>query len=80
MGADGRFSQVRKTLSGAPKITQFGVSIFRLLVPDTSGGLISDYEQWFHQDKRLLGFRIPQAMSISQGLFPSIPQPKSPSS
>ena len=78
IGADGRYSQVRQAITGAPRVTQVGVSIFRLLVPDTSGGLIDDYEQWFHQDRRLLAFRIPSGHIYIAGTFPIDPSAEKP--
>jgi salicylate hydroxylase len=70
IAADGRYSQVRRTFSGPPAITQVGVAIFRLLVPDTSGGLIDDYEQWFNGPNRLLSFRVPPGHIYIAGSFP----------
>jgi salicylate hydroxylase len=49
---------------------QVGVAIFRLLVPDTSGGLIDDYEQWFNGPHRLLAFRVPPGHIYMAGTFP----------
>lgn len=43
IATDGRYSRVREKLS-PPKTTYIGVSNFRLLVPDTSGGLFDDME------------------------------------
>ena len=59
IAADGRYSRTRQHFSGAPAIRQVGVAISRVLVPDTSGGLIDDYEQWFCGPNRLLAFRVP---------------------
>ena len=56
MGAD---PGVRRAISGKPNIRHTGVAISRVLVPDTSNGLIDDYEQWFNGPKRLLAFRVP---------------------
>ena len=70
IAGDGRYSRVRKTLSGEPRVTQVGVSIFRLLVPDTSRGLIDDYEQWFNGPNRLLSFRVPPGHIYVAGTFP----------
>src|SRR5262249_5104303 len=61
IATDGRYSQVRWTIPGAPVVHHVGVAISRLLVPDTSGGLVDDYEQWFNGSNRLLGFRVPPA-------------------
>ena len=70
IAGDGRYSHVRRTLSGEPRVTQVGVCIFRLLVPDTSGGLIDDYEQWFNGPNRLLSFRVPPEHIYVAGTFP----------
>lgn len=59
IAADGRFSQVRTQFRGPVNARQVGVAIFRLIVPDTTGGLIDDYEQWFNGPNRLLGYRVP---------------------
>ena len=73
IAGDGRYSLVRKLLAGSPEITQHGVVIFRLLVPDTSGGLIDDYEQWFNGPNRLLAFRVPGEAIYIAGTFPIEP-------
>lgn len=70
IGADGRYSRVRDHYSGKPAMRQFGISIFRLLVPDTSNGLIDDYEQWFNGNNRLLGFRERSGHVYVTGTFP----------
>ncbi len=76
IAGDGRYSRVRRSLSGEPRVTQVGVSIFRLLVPDTSNGLIDDYEQWFNGPNRLLSFRLPPGHIYVAGTFPiAVDQP-----
>ena len=70
IAGDGRYSRVRRTLSGEPRVKQVGVCIFRLLVPDTSHGLIDDYEQWFNGPNRLLSFRVPPGHIYVAGTFP----------
>lgn len=70
IGADGRYSATRRALSGAPSMRQVGVAIFRLLVPDSAGGLIDDYEQWFNGAHRLLAFRVPPGHVYIAGTFP----------
>ena len=70
IATDGRYSRVRRTLSGEPAVRQVGVAIFRLLVPDTSNGLIDDYEQWFNGPNRLLSFRVPADHIYVAGAFP----------
>jgi salicylate hydroxylase len=73
IAADGRYSQVRREISGEPEVRQTGVAIFRLLVPDTSNGLIDDYEQWFNGPNRLLAFRVPPGHIYIAGTFPIAP-------
>ena len=73
IAGDGRYSAVRRTISGEPTVRQTGVAIFRLLVPDTSGGLIDDYEQWFNGPNRLLSFRVPPGHIYVAGTFPIPP-------
>ncbi len=70
IAGDGRYSRVRRALSGEPNVRHVGVSIFRLLVPDTSNGLIVDYEQWFNGPNRLLSFRVPPGHIYVAGTFP----------
>jgi salicylate hydroxylase len=74
IAADGRYSKVRRALSGEPEVRHIGVSIFRLLVPDTSNRLIDDYEQWFNGPNRLLSFRVPPDHIYIAGTFPISPQ------
>ena len=70
IAGDGRYSKVRRVISGEPAVRQVGVAIFRLLVPDTSNGLIDDYEQWFNGPNRLLSFRVPADHIYVAGAFP----------
>lgn len=74
IAADGRFSAVRRAISGEPEVRQTGVAIFRLLVPDTAGGLIDDYEQWFNGPNRLLSFKVPPGHIYVAGTFPIRPE------
>lgn len=74
IAADGRYSLARQSLSGSPMIRQVGVAIFRLLVPDTTAGLIDDYEQWFNGPHRLLSFRVPPSHIYIAGTFPIEPE------
>jgi salicylate hydroxylase len=67
---DGRYSTVRAQLAGAPKVRHYGAAIYRLLVPDTSGGAITDYGQWFNGPHRLLAFRVPGEGVYIAGSFP----------
>ena len=73
VAGDGRYSVARAQLAGVPVIRQHGVAIYRLLVPDTSGGLIDDYEQWFNGANRLLAFRVPGEAIYIAGTFPIAP-------
>jgi len=73
IAADGRYSRVRRVFSGEPAVRQTGVAISRVLVPDTSNGLIDDYEQWFNGPKRLLAFRVPPGHIYIACAFPIAP-------
>ena len=73
IAADGRYSLARTLLAGVPLMRQHGVVIYRLLVPDTSDGLIDDYEQWFNGPNRLLAFRVPGNAIYLAGTFPIAP-------
>jgi salicylate hydroxylase len=73
IAADGRYSLVRRVMSGEPKVRQTGVAISRVLVPDTSKGLIDDYEQWFNGPNRLLAFRVPPGHVYVACAFPIPP-------
>ena len=70
IAADGRYSRVRRAISGEPNIRHTGVAISRVLVPDTSNGLIDDYEQWFNGPNRLLAFRVPPGHIYIACAFP----------
>jgi salicylate hydroxylase len=70
IAADGRYSRTRRVMSGEPAIRLTGVAIFRVLVSDTSNGLIDDYEQWFNGPSRLLAFRVPPDHVYIAGTFP----------
>ncbi|MEW6644941.1 MAG: NAD(P)/FAD-dependent oxidoreductase [Pseudomonadota bacterium] len=74
IAADGRYSRVRRAISGEPRTEHVGVAIFRVLVGDTSGGLIDDYEQWFNGPNRLLSFRVPPGHVYIAGTFPIAPE------
>jgi salicylate hydroxylase len=73
IAGDGRYSRVRRVFSGEPNIRQTGVAISRVLVPDTSNGLIDDYEQWFNGANRLLSFRVPPGHIYIACAFPISP-------
>jgi salicylate hydroxylase len=70
IGTDGRYSQVRRAVSGEAAVRHIGVAMSRALVPDTSCGLIDDYEQWFNGPNRLLAFRVPPAHIYATCAFP----------
>ena len=74
IAADGRYSSVRRTISGAAPVRHIGVAISRVLVPDTSNGLIDDYEQWFNGPNRLLAFRVPPGHIYIACAFPILPE------
>ena len=74
IAADGRYSSVRLTISGAVPVRHVGVAISRVLVPDTSNGLIDDYEQWFNGPNRLLAFRVPPGHIYIACAFPILPE------
>jgi salicylate hydroxylase len=73
IAADGRFSATRRTFVGVPRVSHLGVVIFRMLVPDTSGALIGDHEQWFNGPNRLLAFKIKPDQVYIAGSFPIDP-------
>ncbi len=70
ISCDGRYSLIRQTLCGPLAVRHVGVCILRLLVPNTSGGLVDDYEQWFNGPNRMLGFRVPEDHIYLSGAFP----------
>jgi salicylate hydroxylase len=74
IAADGRYSSVRRAISGDVPVRQIGVAISRVLVPDTSRGLIDDYEQWFNGPNRLLAFRVPPDHIYIACAFPIPPE------
>jgi len=67
---DGRYSPWRPQFAGPWTPHHVGVAIYRLLVPDTSHGLIDDYAWWFRGPNRLLAFRVPQDHIYIAGSFP----------
>jgi salicylate hydroxylase len=74
IAADGRYSNVRRAISGEVAVRHTGVAISRVLVPDTSSGLIDDYEQWFNGPNRLLSFRVPPDHIYIACAFPISPE------
>jgi salicylate hydroxylase len=80
VACDGRYSVLREQLAGTPPVTHLGVAMSRALVPDTSGGIIDDYEQWFNGPNRLLAFKVPENQVYISATFPleaglPIPEP-----
>ncbi|MDB5775471.1 MAG: FAD-dependent oxidoreductase [Herbaspirillum sp.] len=80
VACDGRYSVLREQLTGTPPVTHLGVAMSRTLVPDTSGGIIDDYEQWFNGPNRLLAFKVPENQIYISATFPleagmPIPEP-----
>ncbi len=73
VGADGRYSSTRAAFSGLPEPRHVGVAILRTLVPDTSGGLVDDYGQWFNGPHRLLAFRVPPDHIYIAATYPIAP-------
>lgn len=73
VGTDGRYSATRAAFSGLPEPRHVGVAIVRTLVPDTSGGLVDDYGQWFNGPHRLLAFRVPPDHVYIAATFPIEP-------
>lgn len=70
IGTDGRYSATRAAFSGLPKPSHVGVTILRILVDDTSNGLVDDYTQWFNRHHRLLAFRVPPHHIYIAGTYP----------
>lgn len=69
VATDGRYSALRPRFAGAWTPRHVPCTIFRLLVPDTSAGLIGDYAWWFNGHKRLLAFRVPPGHIYIAGSF-----------
>ena len=70
IAADGRYSEMRRKFSGEPLVRHVGVAISRVIVPDTSRGMVDDYEQWFNGPNRLLAFRVPPGFIYIACAFP----------
>ena len=73
IATDGRYSQIRRAISGEAAVRHVGVAISRVLVQDTSAGLIDDYEQWFNGPNRLLAFRVLPGHIYIAGTLPIEP-------
>jgi salicylate hydroxylase len=80
IATDGRYSQVRRALAGEAASRMVGVAISRVLVPNSSNGLIDDYEQWFNGPNRLLAFRVPPDHIYVATAFPIPPDQPIPES
>lgn len=84
VATDGRYSRLRPQFAGAWAPRHIGVTIYRLLVPNTSGGLIEDYGWWFNGPNRLLSFRVPSDQPNDSvyiaGAFPLPPGAEVPES
>jgi salicylate hydroxylase len=70
VACDGRYSVLREQLAGLPPVKHLGVAMSRTLVPDTSGGILDDYEQWFNGPNRLLAFKVPEGQVYISATFP----------
>ena len=70
VAGDGRYSALRTRFGGDWTPRHLGVVIYRLLVPDTSAGLMGDYRWWFNGPNRLLAFRVPDDQVYIAGTFP----------
>lgn len=70
VACDGRYSVIREQLAGRPPVKHLGVAMSRALVPDTSEGLLDDYEQWFNGPNRLLAFKVPEQQIYISATFP----------
>jgi salicylate hydroxylase len=78
VAADGRYSALRGELAGQWPTHHVGSTIGRLLVPDTSGGLVDDYGWWLQGNDRLLAFRVPTDQIYIAASFPIVPGSKVP--
>jgi salicylate hydroxylase len=74
VATDGRYSALRPQFAGAWTPRHVASTIYRLLVPDTSDGLMGDYAWWFNGNKRLLAFRVPPGHVYIAGSF-ALPAP-----
>ncbi len=73
IAADGRYSAVRRQLSGEPRVSHLGVGNFRLLLDDGGQLAIDDLEQWFNGPARLLAFRLREGLIYLSGNMPIDP-------
>jgi salicylate hydroxylase len=70
VATDGRYGALRPQFAGAWTPRHVPCTIFRVLVPDTSKGLMGDYAWWFNGSKRLLAFKVPPGHVYIAGSFP----------
>jgi salicylate hydroxylase len=70
--ADGRYSELRDALCGAPAIRHLGVANYRVLLQDHGATGIDDMMQWFHGPNRLLAFRLRGGLVYLSGNFPIV--------
>lgn len=70
--ADGRYSELRDALCGAPQIRHLGVANYRVLLQDHGATGIDDMMQWFHGPNRLLAFRLRGGLVYLSGNFPIV--------
>jgi 2-polyprenyl-6-methoxyphenol hydroxylase-like FAD-dependent oxidoreductase len=73
IGADGRFSRVRRSFVAPTAPRHLGVANFRLLIPRDPTGAIDDYVQYFNGPNRLLAFRVPDGAVYLSASFPIEP-------
>lgn len=69
VATDGRYGALRPQFAGAWTPRHVASTIFRVLVPDTSGGLMGDYAWWFNGNRRLLAFKVPPGHVYIAGSF-----------
>lgn len=70
VGADGRYSRLRRQLVGPSRPRQLGISMYRVLIPAGADCPIDDYGQWFNGPNRLLAFAVPGGYVYCAGSFP----------
>ncbi len=73
VGADGRFSSVRRSFVAPAMPRHIGVANFRLLIARDPAGAIDDYVQYFNGPNRLLAFQVPDGAVYLSGAFPIEP-------
>jgi salicylate hydroxylase len=73
IGADGRFSCVRRSFVALTAPRHLGIANFRLLISRDPLGTIDDYVQYFNGPNRLLAFRVPDGAVYLSASFPIEP-------